>query len=496
MNKLLNGLKNETNIGYTTNGAKTYKSTLNKVYDLFAQGGAMRNASNDDCMNLFAEAYREDATLALKCLFFLRDIRGGCGERRFFRNALRWLSWNTKEVKHLIPLIPEFGRWDDLYSLIGTQDEKYAFKLINEQLLLDLDSKTPSLLAKWLKSENTSSKESRQLGEKTRRALGLTAKQYRQMLSKLRARINIVETLMSQNRWDEIEFDKLPSRAGLIYRNAFAHNDITRERYNAFIQSKNTSVHTETLYPYDVVKAAAQLCNWNHILRVPVGNTERDAVNKYWDNLHDYFAKATFNGLAVVDTSGSMTCGSGIHPIDVAISLGLYCAEKAKGPFHNHFISFSLRPKLIETIGVDFCDKVSRIYQQNLCENTNIKATFDLVLRTAQHYHLTQNDLPENLIIISDMQFDRNCQSFLTVMESIERQWIVAGYKMPKLIYWNVNAAYGNNIPMQDKDGITFVSGASPVLFDMIMSGKTGQQLMMDKLMSDRYKNVYSDQKG
>lgn len=194
--------------------------------------------------------------------------------------------------------------------------------------------------------------------------------------------------------------------------------------------------------------------------------------------------------------------GSKIAPIDVAIALALYTAERAKGPFQNHFISFSSRPKLIETVGVDFCDKVKRIYQQNLCENTNIEATFDLILRIAEENDLSQADLPQNIIIVSDMQFDsaRGYYSYYargtetkTLMEGIAAKWATAGYKMPHLIFWNVNAASGGgNIPMKDEDGVTYVSGASPSIFTSIMTGKTGQDLMYEALLASRYEPIHS----
>ena len=512
MNELLRNLKVVSNLTKTENGADTYASTLNMVYDLFAQGGAMRQASDSDCILMFKKAYKENPTLALKCLFYLRDIRGGQGERRFFRLCMNWLAkQDAHEVEHLIQFIPEFGRWDDLYSLVNTKAEAEMFKFIRNQMILDLESKTPSLAAKWLKSENASSKETKVLGRKTREAMNLSPVQYRKMLSVLRNRIRIVETLMSQNRWDEIEFDKLPSRAGILYKNAFARHDITRERYEKFIKDDNTKVNAAALYPYDVVKEACKIMGsesldyWGlHYEEKPMDNIDRLAVNKYWDNLTDYFNGATLNALAVVDTSGSMTSGMDIRPIDVAISLGLYCAERAKGPFENHFISFSETPQLIECEGVDFCDKVARIYRRNECSNTNIEATFDLILNTARKAHLAQKDLPENLIIISDMQFDaaRGYYSYYhrhsprtqpaTLMENIRAKWKAYGYVMPNLIFWNVNADYEGSIPMKDEGGITFVSGASPVIFEMIMTGRKGQDLMLDKLLSERYSKIVS----
>jgi hypothetical protein len=201
---------------------------------------------------------------------------------------------------------------------------------------------------------------------------------------------------MSANRWDEIEFDKIPSKAGLIYRNAFARRDILAKKYEAFAKDATTKVNAKALYPYEVVDQAikcGRISNgWSIRYKdYDPEDVDRLMVNKYWDNLADYFNGATFNGIAVVDTSGSMTnYGESAAPIDVAISLSLYCAEKAKGPFHGHYISFSSIPQLIETEGVDFCDKVSRIYSTNLCENTNIEGVFDLLLKTATMNHMNQ----------------------------------------------------------------------------------------------------------
>lgn len=486
MNNLLNGLKNETNFAFTENGALTHRSTLNAVYDLFALGGAYRYRSDEDVLVLFSKAVNENPLYALKCLFYLRDIRGGIGERRFFRVCMEWLARNCPEaVKKNIRNFPEYGRWDDLYTLIGTPCEKDALEFMKEQFLLDMDCRTPSLLGKWLPSENSSSKKTKEMAKITIEYFNLTPRSYRKALSTLRSRINIVEKLMSQNRWDEIEFDKLPSKAGLRYRNAFARNDFTKERYLAFIANKNNKVNAGTLYPYEVVEKAVHYSN-SDFYHNPL-DIERLAINKYWENLTDYFNGASLNALAMVDTSGSMR-GT---PINVAISLGLYCAEHAKGPFANHYISFSSRPQLIECVGYDFVDKVQRIYRTNLCSNTNLKAAFDMLLETAKKNHLSQNDMPEKIIVISDMDID--CMSYgappkKTDMEMLREHWEANGYKMPSLVYWNVNAR--NDNILDDGPNITYVSGCSPVIFDCIMSGKTGIDVMWDKLESERYQKV------
>jgi hypothetical protein len=229
-------------------------------------------------------------------------------------------------------------------------------------------------------------------------------------------------------------------------------------------------------------------------------DTNRLMVNKYWDNLTDYFNGATFNGIAVVDTSGSMVRNDAAAPINVAISLGLYCAERAQGPFAGHYISFASRPQLIKTEGVDFVDKVQRIYKTNLVDDTNIEATFDLMLNTAIQNRCSQDDLPQNVIIISDMEFNSatgggwrshsntifNTNNAETLLEGIAKKWAAHGYEMPHLIFWNVDARQ-NNIPMLGNGRISYVSGMSPTIFETIMSGKTGYDLMMEKLDSDRY---------
>lgn len=505
MNRFLNGLENATNYTYTENGAITHTTTKSALLDMFAMGAAMRSRSDSDIILMFRKAFAENPVYALKCLFYIRDIRGGQGERRFFRICMKDIAINNVEAaRRNLKYVPEFGRWDDLYVFEGTALEADAFNFMKNQLALDVECKTPSLLAKWLKSENTSSRESRRLGNKTRIAFGMNHKQYRKVLAVLRERINIVERLMSENRWDEIEFDKIPSRAGMIYKNAFARHDLERVQseknvvsYADFAKDKDTKVNAKALYPYECVAEALKLFRtgfyWNMRSLPALDDTNRLMVNKYWENLADYFNDSTFNGIAVVDTSGSMVSSDASAPINVAISLGLYCAERAKGPFAGNYISFASRPQLIKTEGVDFADKVYRIYKTNLVDNTNIKATFDLLLDTAIQNNCSQDDIPQNVIVISDMEFDcavedRNLSSgnVNTLFENIEKQWAAKGYKLPHLIFWNCDARQ-NNIPMLGNGPISYVSGMSPSIFETIMSGKTGYDLMMEKLNSDRY---------
>lgn len=508
MSDFLNAMKNVTNFTYTENGALTHKSTGTDLYDMFALGGAMRTRSDEDVILMFQKAYKENPVYAMKCLFYLRDVRGGQGERRFFRTVMKYMAkHNADAIRDMIQHIPEYGRWDDLYVFVDTPLEKDAFEFIKGQLALDVQCKTPSLLGKWLKSENTSSAESRKLAHITKTYMGMTSRQYRKTLSILRARINIVERLMSENRWDEIEFDKIPSRAGLIYKNAFARHDIEREKngartYEDFAKDTTTKVNAKALYPYEVVDKALNRMRHSWGSTVALDDTDRLMINKYWDNLADYFNGKTFNGMAIVDTSGSMCGSEASAPINVAISLGMYCAEKAKGPFQNHFISFESNPHFIEVEGVDFCDKVYRVSRAPWGDSTNIEGAFDMMLDVAIANHCTQDEIPQNLIVISDMEFNYCVSSNAyrsswggggvndTLFEKMRAKWAAHGYAMPHLVFWNVQARQ-NNIPMRDEANVSYVSGMSPVIYEMLLSGKTAQDLMYEKLDSERYAPIH-----
>lgn len=492
MNTFMSNLQDATNFTRTDNGALAHKTTKSAVYDLFALGGAFRRRSDEDCILLFKNALEEDESLALKCLFYLADCRGGQGERRFFRVCYRWLAKTYPEVaKRNLEKIPEYRRWDDvIYSLVDTPLENDALSFIKHQLTLDIQCKTPSLLGKWLPSENASSKETKRMGNIVRTYLRMSHKEYRKILSELRTRINIVEKLMSANRWDEIEFDKIPSRAGLIYKNAFARRDIIKQKYEAFAKSEDTKVNASVLYPYEVVyKAVEGGCGWSYNFN-KLSDTDRAIIEKYWKNLPDYLNGKDCKMMCVVDTSGSMTGAEASAPINVAIGLGMYCAERIGGAFKDHYISFSSKPQLIKIEGVDFVDKVRRIYRTNLCQNTDIEATFKMLKNVA--LASKPEDVPETIVIISDMQIDSMSHWYsdtaATEMEKIRKEWEEEGLKCPKLVYWNVNAK--NNTILDDGENVTYVSGMSPVIFEQVISGVTGYDLMLEKLDSERYKNI------
>ena len=506
MNTFMNSLQNTYNYKRTENGALAHKSTGSAVYDMFALGSAYRSRSDADCILLFKNAFEEDETLALKCLFYIRDCRGGQGERRFFRVCMRWLAENHPErAAALAEYVPEYGRYDDWFKIyFGTPVEKQIIEMMKNQLSTDMFCKknAVSLLAKWMPSENASSRETIRTAKKIRNAFGISAKEYRQMLSKLRTKINVLEKLMSANRWDEIEFDKIPSKAGLVYKNAFARRDIIAKKYERFAKDKTTKVNASTLYPYEVVAKATQHMGygWSSSNSLNINEVDRAMINKYWENLPDYLDGKNCSMMCVVDTSGSMVRRDAAAPINVAISLGLYCAERISGPFKNYYISFSSRPQLIKTEGVDFVDKVHRIYRTNLCENTNLSAVFNLLLATAKQPGVSTWDIPKTIVVISDMEIDQGSSSHWSVrngwtkesasteMETIRKKWAAAGLKMPKLVYWNVDAR--NSTILDSGPNVTFVSGMSPTIFTQVLTGKTGWELCLETICSKRYEVI------
>lgn len=479
---MLNSLKKEVNYTVTENGAVANRTTHNACLDFFGLAGAMRSRPTA-AVDLFKAAYFENRALAVKLMFYFRDIRGGQGERQLFRNCLKFLATREEiDLTLVFPYISEHGRFDDFYALVGTTYESSMFEWLKKQLNADLKAYAPSLLAKWLKSENASSKETKALGAKTRKYFNMTPKEYRKTLSTLRNKINVLEVKMSAGKWDEIDFSKLPAKASLLYKDAFKkHEPVKYQAFIDSIQKGETAVKSATLYPYELVK------------RAMYSTTSDDKIylNSGWDNLPDYLNGDDSRALAVIDVSGSMEG----DPMNVSISLGLYMAERNKGHFHNHFLTFHEKPRLLEVKDtMTFVDKVTYIKRAPWGGSTNIEATFDLILSAAVNNNLTQAEMPETLFIISDMEFDtarrlrwgETPPSQETLMEGIANTWKSKGYEMPRLVFWNVNSRQ-NQFPTI-KGKVTFISGLSPAIFTSAIKNLSAEEVMMEAIA--KYSNI------
>lgn len=460
-------MKKETNKTLTQNSALTFKSTESKVLDLFSMGGALRNREPEEIEKMLSQALAEDKLLAIKCLFYLRDVRGGQGERRTFREALKILTRHyPEEASKLVPLIPEYGRWDDLFYIDGLEIDSF----LKVQIMKDCTSEMPSLLAKWMPSENAGNK-SKLLARKLRKYLNLSSKTYRIMLTNIRHKLNLVETKMSNKAWFSIEYDKIPSKSSLNYRKAFVRNDA--ERYKSFLDSVEkgkAKINTATLFPYEIVRQA----------RVENNQT----LDILWKNLPDY-TRGNEKGIVVADVSGSM---QGL-PMDISVSLAMYFAERNEGVFKNKFITFSGNPELQEVKGNNLNQKIFNLERSHWEMNTNLQAVFDLILSTAVANKVPQSELPSNIYIISDMEFDE-CAEDTTNFEAIKIKYEASEYEMPTLIFWNVNSVQNNVPATQDEKGVTLVSGTSPTIFKMVMAKATPYEFMTKILNSERYKLI------
>lgn len=517
MNEFLKNLKNEFNFTETENGAGALKSTNNAVLDAFGSLGAMKDAPDSQITLTFEKAFEENKDLALRLWFYIRDCRGGQGMRRVFHVISKWLAeFYPRYVIANLSNFLEYGRGDDLLYAFASRTRQSIYKFIKTQIDEDLtgmrNGKSVSLLAKWLPSENTSSLKTRAIARDIRTNLKMTPRQYRKILSALRSYINIVEQKMSKNRWEDIKYDIVPGKAHINYRKAFARHDYNR--YSRYLTTGK--INATALFPVDIVHQA---------LSLPSGDTlSCEMLDKMWKSLPNYLEGREETGICVVDTSGSM---SGT-PIEVALSLGMYCADKCRGPFKGHFITFSARPQLQSIVGEGICSKVQNMERANWDSNTNLEAVFDLILQTAARAHLKDKDMPKKLYIISDMQFDaatteyyydfsnryakvKNRNSGLTFMRQMRAKYESYGYIMPAIVYWNVRASdKGMFQETINGENCAMVSGYSPSLFKSVIDGTTVEytmengkvqkketidpiNVMLTALMNERYDKVITE---
>ena len=488
MNKFMKYLKTESNTTLTENGAKTYRTTMSDCLDLFATIGALRSASEEEIVKRFSRAYAEDSDIAMKTLFFARDVRGGLGERRVFKTIFNWLAVNEPaSVKKNIEYVAEYGRFDDLLALMGTPCEKALISYIDETLNADMEALerdgNVSLLAKWLPSVNASNRDTVLAAKHIAKGLGLTDSQYRKTLTALRAQIKIIENNLREKDYS-FDYEKQPSKALYKYRQAFLRND--EARYKDFItkaEEEPSVMHTGTLTPYDVIAPV--------INRTEITEDERRAMDVTWKALENYVGSE--NALAVVDGSGSMYWSyQKPFPAAVAQSLGIYFAERNTGAFKNHFITFSSNPQLVEIKGRDIVEKVRYCMGYNECSNTNLRKTFELILSVAIKNNLSQSDMPEKLYIISDMEFDCCAgNADMTNFEYAKKLFENHGYRLPQVVFWNVASRNAQQPVTMNEQGVALVSGCTPQIFGMLKNDSLDPYTyMMEILSSARYERI------
>ena len=486
----------------TENGALGYKTSGKALLDLNYMTSSLRNGKDDYIIKLFSDAYYENRLYAVKWMFFAGDVRGGMGERRIMRVCLKYLAErHTDDARKILNLVPDYTRWDNLFCLFDTLLRSDALKIIKTQLEADIANaecgKPISLLAKWLPSINASSNQAVGYAKTIIEYLGYTNKQYRRTLSMLREKLLVVEVAMSAKKWSTIKYDAVPSRANLIYNEAFLRNDEQRRR--AFLKALSegkTKINAATLFPHEIVSKYQQPFTYHgRDIKVDVDV----ALEEMWKALPDY-AEDIHNTICVADGSGSMLQHIGntsISALDVANGLAIYFAERCSGEFRDKFITFSDNPQLVDLGKArNLAEKIEIAYMHDEIASTNLEAVFDLILATAVEHNLKQKDIPHNVLILSDMEFNQAVNSldeenFERLFTIIGRKYAEHGYLLPRIIFWNI-LNRTQTVPLrQNQLGVSLVSGFSPASLKMVLSNKFDPyECLLENLDSERYAPV------
>lgn len=516
MAKVADALEDNPNISVTENGALGYKHTDSKLVDMNFAIPQLRTFSDDLLISKWDELISsEEISLVLRWLFFLRDVRYGVGERETFRRLMKNLcNTRSENARMLIKakvdeeyLIPFYGRWDDLLCLFNTYCRNAVAEVIHDQLEKDLEGmkkhNSISLLAKWMPSINTSSKEARKFAWELASYLDLTPRAYRKMLSALRKHLDVVERKMSGRKWDEINYEGVPSKANLIYSSAFLTHDAERRtEYLESLKKGEAKINSSVSFPHEIIHA------------VDMHPEQVDTYDAMWKSLPN-LVDPNSRTMVVVDGSGSMCTnipGSGCTAMEVSNAIGIYFAERLAGEFKNKFITFGGRPQYVDFTGKKtILEKWRHAERFNDCSNTNIEAVFMMVLNTAKKYRMRQDEMPANLLFISDMEFDAgvdarpmddtsrslwshygyNASESLKknrLMDNIDQRFRAAGYRIPRMIFWNVNSRTGT-IPVTQNDlGVVLISGYSMQLAKMVMSANLDPyECLVEQLTTARY---------
>lgn len=467
LNRLVNGMLTKNTL--TENYMPTHTTSSSHCLDWFGCVGSVRAWSNVAITSLFTKALEEDPLVAMRILFWARDIRGGSGERRVFRICIDFLNRSPVYRSFLdknIHLIPEYGRWDDLFEV----ENHLVLPLIAEGL-----ASKDGLLAKWLPRKGV-------FANKVRNFLRLSPKDYRQKIVGLS---KTVEQLMCSKQWGTIKYEQVPSIAMNKYRKAFFRNDDVR--FKSYIESVvkgETTIKAGVLYPYDLYIA------WKR-------GEDRNAVEAQWKNLPNFMQDCKYRLLPMCDVSGSMnslisTKNKTLTAMAVSVSLGIYISERNEGPFKDCFLTFSSKPTLQQLKG-SFSDRCGQLLKAHWEMNTNLEATFSYLLRTAIANKITEDEMPNAILILSDMQFDSCvCRFDLSALEMIKQQYAEAGYNVPKVVFWNINARV-DQMPVKHNDvGVAIVSGCSPSILKSLLSGDIPDpvSIMLDTVMSERYEKI------
>ena len=474
---------------FTENGATAYNTSGDGLLDFFASAGSLRESDVMRKETLFEEAFKVDPLLATKALFYVRDIRGGLGERQTFRELIKYIADKHPEaIIPNIPLIGEYGRYDDLYALTGTSVESIMWDYIKNQLAEDEENmkqgKPVSLLAKWLKTADASSEMTRKMGIATALCLGMTVRDYKKKIKALRKYLDIVERKMSANEWNKIDYSTVPSKAMTNYRTAFYnHDSVGFDDYLNKVSKGEAKINSSTLFPYDILEKYDWFGPWGGHRTV----REDSVLEAQWKALPDYVGEES-NAIVIADTSGSM---SG-RPINSAVALAIYFAERNKGAYHNLWMSFSMDSKVQRLKGDTLAQKLMSIDTDLWDGNTNLERAFMNILDIAIENKVKPEEMVKSLIIISDMEIDYCVSVNWSFYDEMKARYEALGYEIPNIVFWNVNSRHDVFHADKDRRGVQLCSGQSASTFKTLMSsvGLTPTEMMMKVLNSERYEPI------
>ena len=455
----------------TENNMKAYASSLDSCVDLFFKIGASRGKN---IIPDFMKAFVEDKDLAVRIALWSRDVRGGAGERKIFRDIIAHLCSTNQEVaQKLVHMVPELGRWDDMFSFTG-EARKVAFGKIAAAL-----NSGNGLCAKWMPRKGPEAAE-------LRNSMLMSPKAYRKLLVGL---TQVVETPMCANNWDSIEFEHVPSVASARYRKTFEkHTPVKFKEFVTAALKGDVKINAGAVYPYDVIKGFPR---WDS---ASLSEDEQNHIIAQWNNLPNYVGDAVI--LPMVDVSGSMHCEVGdgrvrtkLTCVEVAVGLGLYLADKNTGPLKDIFMTFSAKPSL-ELLRGNVVQKVMQLKNAHWSMNTDLNSAFETLLNVAVSNKIPADKMPKMILILSDMQFDQCAEYDDSAMEMIRRKYKQSGYGMPAIVFWNLNAR--DNMPARaDEHGVVLVSGFSPIIVKSILSANfthiSPKMVMLEAITNPRY---------
>jgi len=504
-NSVLDGIIKDSSKTLTENGDVAYTTTQNNNLDFFF-GASLFRGNDEKAVQAFIKAYTQNKNLAVKNLFYLRDIKGGQGLRSPFRACLAWLAKENPElVINLLPKFVEYGRWDDILFLgLKTEgfDEALILKVedfVREQFIKDsltlLENKIAeeqgekvkpiSLLAKWMPKINSKSPEVRKLAYRWANILaGGDKKLYRNAIRDLRESLKLVETALVKKKYDSITYEHVPGRAMKKYSKAFERND--EKRYKSYIESLQSGKNeagleklkqrSKNLFPYEIL--------------IQSKNGQRKMSELLWTAMQEQNPNLGQNSIVVYDSSGSMGATvpqtNNVRVIDVAQSLAIALAEKATGPFNDKVITFSRNPRFIDLAGAtSLHHKIQRLRGFSIDENTDISKLYDLIFE-ASLAATSPEDYLKQVIIVTDCQFDavasyQGVTYDKSTYDVVKQKFVDAGIPMPQMVYWNLNARTFT-IPSVDIENVALISGFSTNIVTSLTKGLTGEDIMLDAL--------------